>query len=182
MVPTATHAGRRPSEYQAFGANTHSALPSPNLTAAHPPKAAFSTETSCSFCQCGAEFRGVCTLPGERSLIMRKNFPLHLPGKADARVLDAIKNDIRKYVKRERRKPLPADFSLWRFDCKIGATETTADAKDLRELSKTLDQLAQTGIDKVYVEILAAADHPTPALVPSAPVTPTAPTDLDPAT
>jgi hypothetical protein len=34
---------------------------------------------------------------------MKKTFQLHVPGKKDSRVLESIKLEITKYVKRERR-------------------------------------------------------------------------------
>ena len=86
---------------------------------------------------------------------MRKTFPLTQPGKADARVLDAVKHDIRKYVKRERRKTPVPDFDTWDFDCKVGADPTTAESKDLGDVSAAIDAVAGTGAKSVYVEILA---------------------------
>ena len=38
-----------------------------------------------------------------RSKLMKKTFQLHVPGKEDSRVLESIKLEITKYVKRERR-------------------------------------------------------------------------------
>ncbi len=98
---------------------------------------------------------------------MKKTFPLHAPGKADARVLDAIKHDIRKYVKRERGKLLPDGFGVWRFDCKVGVDGTNAETKDLKEISRAIDQVAQAGGASVYVEVIAAPDHHAPAAIPS---------------
>jgi hypothetical protein len=86
---------------------------------------------------------------------MRKNFSLTQPGKADARVRDAVKHDVRKYVKRERRKSPAPDFDTWDFDCKVGADATTAESKDLGDVSAAIDAVASTGAKSVYVEILA---------------------------
>jgi hypothetical protein len=47
---------------------------------------------------------------------MRKNYPLTIEGKNRDRVLEAVKHDIRKYLKRERRRPLAegaACLSCW---------------------------------------------------------------------
>lgn len=95
---------------------------------------------------------------------MRKNFPLRHPRKADARVLDAIKHDIRNYVVRERRKPLPEGAAFWEFACKVGATPETAKSVALKEISAALDAVGATGVDHVHVEITAvAAVRTTPA-------------------
>ncbi len=52
---------------------------------------------------------------------MKKTFALRPEGKNPDRVLDAIKNELRKYMKRERRRDLPAGADFWDFDCKLGA-------------------------------------------------------------
>jgi len=87
--------------------------------------------------------------------VMKKNFPLHISGKAPARVLDAIKHDVRKYVKRERRKPVPAEFDLWEFSCKVGSDASSSESTWLDAISSALDAVAAAGADSVYVEVLA---------------------------
>jgi hypothetical protein len=57
---------------------------------------------------------------------MKKTFQLAAEGKNPDRLLEAIKNEIRKYVKRERRRELPAGADYWDFDCRFGATEAAA--------------------------------------------------------
>jgi hypothetical protein len=87
---------------------------------------------------------------------MRKVFPLQEPGKAPARVLDSIKHEVRKYVKREHHKDLPEGFDLWTFACKVGATAETATECLLGDISAKIDQAAATtGATGVYVEIIA---------------------------
>ena|SRR5688572_2469786 len=86
---------------------------------------------------------------------MKKTFPLTQPGKADARVLEAIKHEVRKYVKRERKKPAPADFDEWDFACKAGADQSSAEPTSLRDLSAAVDAVASSGSRVVYVEVLA---------------------------
>ena len=91
---------------------------------------------------------------------MKKTFQLHEPGKADQRVIEAIKNDVRKYVKRERRKALPADVDFWDFDCRVGLEPATAQVKHLAEVAAAIDAVAVTeGATGVYVEILAKPGH-----------------------
>jgi hypothetical protein len=86
---------------------------------------------------------------------MRKTFALSQPGKADARVLDAIKHDVRKYVKRERRKPLPPGFDTWDFSCKVGTGEADAQSTLLGQVSAAIDSAASTGATSVFIEITA---------------------------
>jgi hypothetical protein len=95
---------------------------------------------------------------------MKKTFPFQTPGKQDARVLEAIKGDIRKYLKRERRKKFPDGFDLWDFNCKIGSDQADAAVTTAAELIPSLDRLVASGATHAYVEILAFASnrHPKP--------------------
>jgi hypothetical protein len=95
---------------------------------------------------------------------MKKIFPLKAPGKADARVLELVKNDVRKYVKRERRKTLPESFTQWDFRCKVGPDRDHAADCELGNLSPAIDAVANAGSEQVYVEILAEpGKRPEPA-------------------
>jgi len=82
---------------------------------------------------------------------MKKTFKLTDPKKHADRVLEAIKHDVRKYMKRESKKKL-SDSKLfyWGFDCKVNTDVVTEE-----ELTKKLDEVQKTGALEVYVEILA---------------------------
>lgn len=86
---------------------------------------------------------------------MRKTYPLRPEGKHPDRVLDAVKHDIRRYQKRERRRELPAGAQFWDFDCRFGADRDTAQAVHPGELMGLLDALAKDGAAQCYVELLA---------------------------
>jgi hypothetical protein len=86
---------------------------------------------------------------------MKKTFKLHSEGKNSDRILEAIKNEIRKYLKRERRKVLPAGIDYWDFDCKFGASADTAGDVHLAEITKKMDEVSAAGGDGFYVEIIA---------------------------
>ena len=88
---------------------------------------------------------------------MKKTFPLHAPRKADARVLDAIKHEVRKYVKRERKKPLPDSGAEWKFECRVGQDSSKAQTVALKDISAAIDEVAATGIDFIYLEITGIA-------------------------
>lgn len=90
---------------------------------------------------------------------MKKTFPLHVPGKQDARVLEAIKVELAKYVKRERKKTLPPEMTCWDFECRIGSSLEAAMPVALPDVSQSVDAVALAGSDQVYVEIMAAAAH-----------------------
>ena len=86
---------------------------------------------------------------------MRKTFALETPGKHPDRVLEATKHEIRKYVQRERRKPLPAGADFWDFDCRVGAAAENAEGVHLAALTERIDALVQEGRKDFYVEVLA---------------------------
>jgi hypothetical protein len=87
---------------------------------------------------------------------MKKIFKLTDDKKHEDRVLEAVKHEIRKYVKREKKKELPDKATMyWDFDCKIGATENEAKVVAYEELIKALDAVKEAGATECYVEILA---------------------------
>ncbi len=86
---------------------------------------------------------------------MRKTFKLQVEGKNSDRLLEAIKHEVRKYLKRERRKVLPPGVDYWDFDCKFGVTEAVAEDVHLAEIIKKMDEVSVSGGDGFYVEILA---------------------------
>ena len=88
---------------------------------------------------------------------MKKTFPLKDPARADQRVVEAIKHDVRKYAKRERRKPLPEGFDLWELSCRVGPDQTLAEGRPFKEIATAIDAVAAAGGTTVYVEILAVA-------------------------
>jgi len=89
---------------------------------------------------------------------MKKIFKLTDAKKHEDRVLEAVKHEIRKYAKREKKKDLPEKATMyWDFDCKVGATAENAKVVVFEELIKALDALKAEGAKEVYVEILAKA-------------------------
>jgi hypothetical protein len=70
---------------------------------------------------------------------MRKTYPLIVQGKHRDRVLDAVKHDIRKYLKRERRRDLPEGMDFWDFDCKAGLSKDSAVATHVAALVAGVD-------------------------------------------
>ena len=99
---------------------------------------------------------------------MRKNFPLQIDGRHPDRVLDAVKHEVRKYLKRERRRDLPEGIDFWDFDCKCGLQAADAEVVHLSALIAAIDALAKAQATSVYIEILAkhGKRSPKPELIP----------------
>lgn len=92
---------------------------------------------------------------------VKKTFKLNIEGKNRDRVLEATKHEIRKYVKRQRRVPLPAGVDFWDFDCKFGANADTAVVVHFATITALIDAVAQAGGDAFYLELLAKEGHRT---------------------
>ena len=86
---------------------------------------------------------------------MKKTFNLIHPVVKIPRRVDAVKCDIRRYVKRERKKVLPEGVDFWDFDCKYGDTEEKAQTIHLAEFNKHIHDAETRGLESFYVEILA---------------------------
>ena len=91
---------------------------------------------------------------GQHNPRMKKTYPLHVEGRHPDRVLDAIKHDVRKYLKRERRRPLPAEVDFWDFQCQFGPSADEALPVHLSEVIASIDAAAKAQATQVYVEII----------------------------
>lgn len=92
---------------------------------------------------------------------MKKSFPLEVPGLKPPRVIAAIKNDVRKYIKRERRKPLPEGVDFCDFDCRVGTEPGTAASAHVAELIPLIDTASRKEWSAIYIEILAKPGYRT---------------------
>lgn len=99
---------------------------------------------------------------------MRKNFRLDTEGKNRDRLLDAVKHEIRKYIKRERRRELPEGMDFWGLDCRFGLTQESAQPVHEAELIGALDAAAREGANAFYVEVLARPAKRNPRAAPVA--------------
>jgi hypothetical protein len=86
---------------------------------------------------------------------MKKNFQLKAPNHAPARVVEAIKFELRKYVKRERNKPLPEGVDFWDFDCRVGPSADATTVLHVAELNDAVDHAVEDQWGSVYFEILS---------------------------
>lgn len=85
---------------------------------------------------------------------MKKTFKLTHPKVKYDRLVEAVKYDIKKYLKRERNKSLPKGVDFWDFDCKFGNTEQEAQTIHIAEMPKAIDSAGERQLESFYVEIL----------------------------
>ena len=87
--------------------------------------------------------------------IVKKTFKLNIEGKPRERVLEAIKHEIRQYIKRERNKTLPEGVDYWDFDCGFGISQDTATSTHPANITALIDAAAQEGAAEFYLELVA---------------------------
>ncbi|UUO25493.1 hypothetical protein FGD67_21430 [Colwellia sp. M166] len=85
---------------------------------------------------------------------MKKTFELTHPKIKVARMVESVKHEVKKYIKRERNKSLPEDTDYWDFDCKIGKSAATADVIHVTTINQQVDTLVAEGVTSFYLEIL----------------------------
>ena len=85
---------------------------------------------------------------------MKKTFVLSHPKLNLARLIESIKYEIKKYIKRERNKNLPADADYWDFDCKYGLDKDKAETVHISDLNKLIDAAEAAELESFYIEIL----------------------------
>ncbi len=103
---------------------------------------------------------------------MKKIFKLTHEKIKPARLADAIKAEVKKYIKRERKHALPNDADFWDFACKFGNDAESSEVIHLAELNKFIDKAEADQLDSFYLEIIAkpAIRTQKPASVKSAEV------------
>jgi len=85
---------------------------------------------------------------------MKKTFQLSHPKINLARLIESIKFEAKKYIKRERNKKMPKDVDFWDFDCKYGDDEAQAQTIHLSAINKYIDQAEARQLSSFYLEIL----------------------------
>jgi len=86
---------------------------------------------------------------------MKKTFKLTHPKIKLPRLVESIKHEVKKYLKRERNKTLPEGVDYWDFDCKYGVTEKQAEVIHLSEINKYIDNAEQQTLSSFYLEVVA---------------------------
>jgi len=86
---------------------------------------------------------------------LKKVFKLTQENKHPDRVLDSIKYDIRRYLRRERGKKLPKDAIFWEFDCNFGKNSDEAESINVSAITESLDKAKEEGWEAFYIEIIS---------------------------
>lgn len=93
---------------------------------------------------------------------MKKTFALTHESLATARVVEAIKHEVRKYLKRERAKSLPKGADFWDFDCCFGVDSKGKKSIHVAEINKAISQAETDQHAQCYIEIIAKPGYRAP--------------------
>jgi phosphoenolpyruvate synthase/pyruvate phosphate dikinase len=86
---------------------------------------------------------------------MKKIFHLQHEKHHPNRVIESIKSELRKYLKRERKKKLTdSEKMYWDFDCKFGRDSDSAVVMSFDEILKSLDKASYEKLESCYIEIM----------------------------
>ena len=93
---------------------------------------------------------------------MKKVFKIKQEKLQPDRAVDAIKNELRKYIKREKKKDLPNKKTMyWDFDCKFGKTADLSEVCTFDEVLTQLSSIVANEWNECYIEVMAkAVDKP----------------------
>ncbi len=88
---------------------------------------------------------------------MKKTYQLKVEDKNRERLVETYKNEIRKYIKREKKKKLPVGADFWTMECKFGRGEEPVKSINFVDIMKHIDKAVRKDSDSFYMEIIT---HP----------------------
>lgn len=71
------------------------------------------------------------------------------------RIIESIKNDVRKYIKREKRKKLSEDENIWMFDCKSSINNEEIKEINFTDITKVIEEAGQNNAKTLYMELIS---------------------------
>jgi len=90
---------------------------------------------------------------------MKKTFKMTHEKIKVPRLVEAIKHEVKKYLQRERRKPLPPEVDFWDFDCRFGIDEASSEVIHVADINKAISMAEEQQLESFYLEILAKPGH-----------------------
>ena len=85
---------------------------------------------------------------------MKKTFNLSHPKIKVPMLVESIKHEVKKYIKRERKKTLPEKVDFWDFDCRFGVDEASSEIIHVSTINKHISQAETDELQSFYLEIL----------------------------
>ena len=84
---------------------------------------------------------------------MKRVFNLTHPKIKPARLVDSAKHEVKKYMKKERARPLEPGVDYWDFEVKFGKDEASAQPIHPKEINQYMDNAEQNGEERFFVDI-----------------------------
>jgi len=89
---------------------------------------------------------------------VKKIFKLTDEKKAPERIVEAIKHELRKYVKREQNKKSESETKLfWETQCRFGKSEAESNEMGFDALIKELDTVIAAGWSECFIEVVVSS-------------------------
>lgn len=85
---------------------------------------------------------------------MKKTFKLSHPKLKLPRLVEAIKHEVKKYIKRERRRDLPEGADYWDFDCRFGVDAQSSEVIHMSAINKSIDWAVSEQLETFYLEVM----------------------------
>jgi hypothetical protein len=86
---------------------------------------------------------------------MKKTFVLSHPKIKLPRLVDSIKHEVNRDLKRQRNKKLPNGADFWEFDCRFGTDKDNAQVIHLGNVKQHIDEAEKNELPSFYLEVLA---------------------------
>lgn len=86
---------------------------------------------------------------------MKKTFSLRHERIKTPRLADAIRHEIKQYLKKERKKELPDNVDFWDFACRFGKDKTSSEEINLSEINDCIAHAEEIKLESFYLEIVA---------------------------
>ena len=85
---------------------------------------------------------------------MKKTFKLTHEKLKTPRLVESIKHEVKKYIKRERKKDLPEGYDFWDFDCRFGPEEELSEVIHMSEINKSISWAETENLESFYLEVM----------------------------
>lgn len=86
---------------------------------------------------------------------MKKIFKLREGDKNPDRIVEKIKHQLRKYLRREKKKKLESLNGFWDFNCRFGIDEENSKKVSFNDIIQLLDKAREDKLMECYIEIVA---------------------------
>lgn len=96
---------------------------------------------------------------------MKRKFDLSVENKHPDRVLESIKYEVRKYIKREKNKQLPEGIDFWKIECKFSKNDEALNDVKFEDITKLINEASIEKCHNINIELVSTPGHKKPKKV-----------------